>query len=100
MYRSQIDYYDNLIKQNPKCSFAGVYSDSGLTGTKASRPKYKAFNNCVSKVNITTNFISKSTKHHKSILISEWYYYSLSCYCSIYVSPKFFIDGIVGAVKE
>lgn len=38
---SQIDYYGNLIKQNPKWSFAGVYSDSGLTGTKASRPGFQ-----------------------------------------------------------
>ena len=38
---SQIDYYSSVIKQNPKWNFAGVYSDSGITGTKATRPGFQ-----------------------------------------------------------
>jgi len=39
---SQVEYYDSLIKKNPLWSFAGVYSDSGLTGTKKNRPGFQS----------------------------------------------------------
>lgn len=37
----QIAYYSKLIKNNPKWEYAGMYSDEGLTGTKANRPGFQ-----------------------------------------------------------
>ena len=31
----QISYYNNLIQKNPEWTFAGIYADNGVTGTKA-----------------------------------------------------------------
>ena len=36
-YEAQIDYYSNLIKNNPNWEFAGVYSDEGITATSTSK---------------------------------------------------------------
>ena len=32
-YETQIEFYTNFIKRNPKWDFAGIYSDEGITGT-------------------------------------------------------------------
>lgn len=32
-YEAQIDYYTNLIRNNPEWEFADIYSDEGITGT-------------------------------------------------------------------
>lgn len=32
-YRTQKNYYSDLIKKNPKWRFAGIYADEGITGT-------------------------------------------------------------------
>lgn len=36
-YEAQIDYYTDLIKNNPNWEFAGVYSDEGITATSTTR---------------------------------------------------------------
>ena len=36
-YNSQVTYYKNLIKDNPKWIFAGIYADPGITGTKTEK---------------------------------------------------------------
>lgn len=36
-YEAQIDYYSNLIKNNPNWEFTGVYSDEGITATSTSK---------------------------------------------------------------
>lgn len=38
---AQISYYNSLIQKNPEWSYAGVYSDLGITGTKIDRPGFK-----------------------------------------------------------
>lgn len=38
-YNSQVTYYKNLIKDNPKWIFAGIYADPGITGTKTEKEK-------------------------------------------------------------
>jgi site-specific DNA recombinase len=38
---AQVDHYSKLIKATPGWEFAGVYADSGITGTKADRPGFK-----------------------------------------------------------
>lgn len=32
-YRTQMAYYTEYIKKNPKWRFAGIYADEGITGT-------------------------------------------------------------------
>ena len=34
-YNAQISYYTNQIKSRPSWEFVGVYTDEGITGTKA-----------------------------------------------------------------
>lgn len=47
---AQISYYTSLIEGNPDWIFAGVYSDEGLTGTKASRAGFqKMLDDCRAK---------------------------------------------------
>ncbi len=36
-YEAQIEYYTRYIKGNPEWSFAGIYSDEGITGTSIKR---------------------------------------------------------------
>lgn len=38
---NQVDYYSSYIAQHPLWTFAGVYADEGITGTKAQRPAFK-----------------------------------------------------------
>ena len=38
---AQVDYYSKLIQSNPLWLYAGVYADSGLTGTKDDRPEFQ-----------------------------------------------------------
>lgn len=37
----QISHYTKVIKSNSKWEYAGVYSDEGITGTKANRPGFQ-----------------------------------------------------------
>ncbi len=37
----QVSYYSKLIQKTPGWTYAGVYSDEGLTGTKTSRPGFQ-----------------------------------------------------------
>ena len=37
---NQVDYYSSYISKNPLWTFAGVYADEGITGTKAQRPAF------------------------------------------------------------
>ena len=37
---AQVDYYSKLIKKNKEWSFAGVYADEGISGTKTDRPEF------------------------------------------------------------
>lgn len=37
----QVSYYSNLIQNNNKWLYAGVFSDEGVTGTKANRPGFQ-----------------------------------------------------------
>lgn len=34
---AQISYYSNLIQKHPEWEYAGVYADSGISGTRAER---------------------------------------------------------------
>jgi len=36
---NQIQYYEKLITSNPEYEFAGIFADSGITGTKEDRPE-------------------------------------------------------------
>ena len=36
-YKSQVDYYTNLISQNPEWELAGIYADEAVTGTMVSK---------------------------------------------------------------
>ena len=38
---AQVAYYTTYIKSTPGWSFAGVYTDKGITGTKAARPEFQ-----------------------------------------------------------
>ena len=38
---AQVDYYSKLIQANPMWIYAGVYADSGITGTKDDRPEFQ-----------------------------------------------------------
>ncbi len=38
---SQVSYFSELIQKNPEWIYVGVYSDEGLTGTKANRPGFQ-----------------------------------------------------------
>lgn len=38
---AQISYYSNLIQRNPNWSYAGVYADEALTGTKDNRESFQ-----------------------------------------------------------
>jgi len=38
---AQVEYYTTYIKSTPGWSFAGVYTDKGITGTKAARPEFQ-----------------------------------------------------------
>ena len=37
----QVSYYSELIQQNPKWEYAGVYADENLSGTKEARPEFQ-----------------------------------------------------------
>ena len=37
---AQVDYYTNLIKSNAEFSYAGIYADEGISGTKEDRPEF------------------------------------------------------------
>ena len=37
----QVSYYSNFIQKNKQWLYAGVFSDEGITGTKASRPGFQ-----------------------------------------------------------
>ena len=38
---AQVDYYSDLIRSHPGWMYCGVYSDEGITGTKANRPGFQ-----------------------------------------------------------
>ena len=38
---AQVDYYSRLIQANSMWVYAGVYADSGITGTKDDRPEFR-----------------------------------------------------------
>jgi len=38
---NQTTYYQNLIEKNPEYTFAGIFADYGLTGTKDKRPEFQ-----------------------------------------------------------
>lgn len=38
---AQISYYNEYISNHPGWAFAGVYADTGISGTKASRPEFQ-----------------------------------------------------------
>ncbi len=38
---NQIQYYENLISNNPEYEYAGVFSDYGITGTTDNRPEFQ-----------------------------------------------------------
>jgi len=38
---NQIQYYENIIKNNSKYEFMGVFADRGITGTTESRPEFQ-----------------------------------------------------------
>lgn len=38
---AQVSYYSELIQRNPEYTYAGVYADEGLSGTKESRPEFQ-----------------------------------------------------------
>ena len=48
-YNSQVTYYKNLIQENPKWIFAGIYADPGITGTKTE--KRDEFNKMIKDAN-------------------------------------------------
>lgn len=50
--KTQVEYYEKLIKANEKYEFAGVFYDKGLTGTKEERPGFQALLNNVRKGSI------------------------------------------------
>ncbi len=37
---AQVDYYTNLIKSNAEFTYAGIYADEGISGTKEDRPEF------------------------------------------------------------
>ena len=37
---AQVDYYSKFIKKNKEWSFAGIYADEGISGTKTDRPEF------------------------------------------------------------
>ena len=39
---AQIDYYRQMILNNPGWEFAGIYADEGRTGTKEDREQFQA----------------------------------------------------------
>jgi site-specific DNA recombinase len=38
---NQIQYYEQMISDNPNYEFVGVFADKGITGTKANRPEFQ-----------------------------------------------------------
>ena len=42
---TQVSYFSDLIQRNPAWIYVGVYSDEGITGTKANRPGFQAMIN-------------------------------------------------------
>lgn len=36
-YRSQVEYYTDLIEKNPEWTLAGIYADEGITGTQVTK---------------------------------------------------------------
>ena len=38
---NQIQYYENLISNNPDYEYAGVFADRGITGTTDNRPEFQ-----------------------------------------------------------
>ena len=38
-YHTQMAYYTEYIKKNPKWRFAGIYADEGITGTNTTKRK-------------------------------------------------------------
>ncbi|KZL93985.1 recombinase family protein [Clostridium magnum] len=38
---NQIQYYENIISNNPDYEFAGVFADKGITGTTENRPEFQ-----------------------------------------------------------
>ena len=49
-YKSQVDYYTNLISQNPEWELAGIYADEAVTGTMVSKREefQRMINDCMS----------------------------------------------------
>ena len=37
---AQVSYFSNFIRSHPGWTFAGIYADEGMTGTKNSRPEF------------------------------------------------------------
>ena len=49
-YKSQVDYYTNLIRQNPEWELADIYADEAVTGTMVSKREnfQRMINDCMS----------------------------------------------------
>ena len=40
--QNQTEYYERLIKGNPRFVFSGIYSDAGISGSREDRPGFLA----------------------------------------------------------
>ena len=68
---TQINYYSSLIKSRVDWEFAGIYSDEGLSGTKANRPGFQGLiDQCnLGKVDmIITKSISRFSRNTVDLL--------------------------------
>ena len=68
---SQIDYFQNLIKNHAGWEFCGVYADEAVTGTKEERPQFqKMLEKCRNhEVNlIITKAISRFARNTVTLL--------------------------------
>ena len=44
---AQVSHYSGYIRSHPGWTFAGIYADEGITGTKSSRPEFaRMLNDC------------------------------------------------------
>ncbi|MBE0601246.1 MAG: recombinase family protein, partial [Firmicutes bacterium] len=37
----QVSYYSAMIRQNPRWTYAGIFADEAMTGTKENRPEFQ-----------------------------------------------------------
>ncbi len=68
---AQVSHYSGYIRSHPGWTFAGIYADEGITGTKSSRPEFtRMLGDCrVGKINLLiTKSISRFARNTVDLL--------------------------------